>query len=130
METPCPGSRRTRLGWRPSKVAPPDRVVSPPVTPVVLAGLCAFLTLFAPQPILPLLADVFHASKVMISLTVTASTLGVALAAPIIGQIADRVGRKRVIVASSLTLGLATLLTASSTNLASLLFWRFIQGVA
>lgn len=104
--------------------------MNPSVVPVVLAGFCAFLTLFAPQPILPLLAGVFHASKVMISLMVTASTLGVALAAPLIGRIADRVGRKRVIVLSALTLGIATLLTATSTSLAALLFWRFLQGVA
>jgi predicted MFS family arabinose efflux permease len=102
----------------------------PSVIPVVLAGFCAFLTLFAPQPILPMLADVFHASKVMISLTVTASTLGVALAAPVMGQIADRVGRKRVIVLSVMTLGVATLLTATSANLWMLLLWRFVQGVA
>jgi len=77
-----------------------------------------------------MLAGVFHASKVMISLMVTASTLGVALAAPGVGQIADRVGRKRVIVLSASTLGIATLLTATSTTLGALLFWRFIQGVA
>jgi YNFM family putative membrane transporter len=104
--------------------------VDPSVIPVVLAGFSAFLTLFAPQPILPMLAEVFHASKVMISLMVTASTLGVALAAPVMGQIADRVGRKPIIVLSASTLGIATLLTATSTNLGSLLFWRFIQGVA
>lgn len=79
---------------------------------------------------LPMLAGIFHASKVMISLTVTASTLGVALAAPVVGRIADRVGRKRVIVISAGTLGIATLLTATSTGLATLLIWRFIQGVA
>jgi predicted MFS family arabinose efflux permease len=61
---------------------------------------------------------------------VTASTLGVALAAPAVGQIADRVGRKRVIVLSASTLGIATLLTATSATLSALLFWRFIQGVA
>ena len=109
---------------------PAARIVSPSVIPVVLAGICAFLTLFAPQPILPMLAGVFHASKVMISLTVTASTLGVALAAPVMGQIADRAGRKRVIVLSALTLGIATLLTATSPSLGALLFWRFVQGVA
>jgi YNFM family putative membrane transporter len=104
--------------------------VSPSVIPVVLAGFCAFLTLFAPQPILPMLAGVFHAGKVMISLIVTASTAGVALAAPVMGRIADRAGRKRVIVLSASTLGIATLLTATSTTLGALLFWRFIQGVA
>jgi MFS transporter, YNFM family, putative membrane transport protein len=77
-----------------------------------------------------MLAGVFHASKVMISLMVTASTLGVALAAPLVGQIADRVGRKPIIVLSASTLGIATLLTATSTSLGALLFWRFIQGVA
>jgi MFS family permease len=66
----------------------------------------------------------------MVSLTVTASTLGVALAAPIMGRIADRAGRKRVIVLSAATLAIATLLTATSTSLGALLFWRFAQGVA
>jgi YNFM family putative membrane transporter len=100
------------------------------VLPVVLAGFCAFLPLYAPQPILPELAEIFHASKVMISLIITASTLGVALAAPAIGRIADRIGRKRVIVLSALTMGAATLLSATSGTLHLLLFWRFIQGVA
>jgi predicted MFS family arabinose efflux permease len=100
------------------------------LTPVVLAGFCAFLTLYAPQPILPMLASFFHASNVMISLMITASTIGVALAAPVIGQIADRIGRKRIIVLSAFTLGAATLLIATSTTLGMLLFWRFMQGVA
>ena len=98
--------------------------------PVVIAGICAFITLFSPQPILPLLADVFHASKVMVALTVTASTVGVALSAPLMGQLADRVGRRRVIIASAMTLAIATLLTGTSTTLPMLLFWRFIQGIA
>ena len=105
-------------------------VATPSIFPVVLAGICAFLTLYAPQPILPLLADLFHASRVRISLLVTVSTLGVALAAPLIGRLADRVGRKRVIVLSTLLLGLTTLLAATSTSLGLLLFWRFLQGVA
>ncbi len=104
--------------------------MTPSVIPVILAGVCAFLTLFAPQPLLPMLGDIFHAGKVMISLTVTATTLGVALAAPVMGQVADRVGRRRVIVASAATLGIATLLTATSTSLGALLVWRFVQGVA
>ncbi len=105
-------------------------VATPSGFPVVLAGMCAFLTLYAPQPILPLLADLFHASRVRISLLVTVSTMGVAIAAPFIGRIADRVGRKRVIVLSTVVLGLTTLVAATSTSLNSLLFWRFLQGVA
>ena len=102
----------------------------PSVVPVVIAGICAFITLFSPQPILPLLAEVFHAGKVMVSVMVTASTIGVALSAPLMGQLADRMGRRRVIIASAMTLAIATLLAATATTLPMLFFWRFVQGVA
>jgi MFS family permease len=96
---------------------------------VVFAGFCAFLGLYATQPLLPLLEQVFHAGKVGVSLTVTAATAGVALAAPAIGSIADRFGRKRVIVLSATLLALATLLAATATTLNMLVFWRFLQGM-
>jgi predicted MFS family arabinose efflux permease len=97
--------------------------------PVVLAGAAAFLDLYATQPLLPFLARSFHASTFDISLTVTAGTLGVALAAPIVGRFADRVGRKRVIVGAAIALAAATLLAATSTSLRQLVAWRFVQGV-
>ena len=53
---------------------------------VMLAGYCAFLSLYAPQPILPLLSQLFHAGEVKVSLTLTVASLGVALAAPIGAQ--------------------------------------------
>ncbi len=103
---------------------------APSVVPVVLAGSCAFLPLYAPQPILPMLAGVFHVSNAVISLMIAATTIGVALAAPVTGRIADRAGRKRIIVLSALLLGASTLMIATSASLGMLLFWRFIQGVA
>ena len=96
---------------------------------VVFAGFCAFLTLFATQPLLPAFEAIFHASKVAVSLTVTVSTLGVALAAPLIGTVADRLGRKRVIVSSAFLLAASTILAATATTLPSLLFWRFLEGI-
>lgn len=102
----------------------------PRTAPVVLAGFCAFLNLFVTQPILPLLAAVFHATKAAVSLTITAATLGVALAAPFAGLVADRVGRKRVIVWSAALLGVTTVLGATARTLPWLIFWRFLQGVA
>jgi YNFM family putative membrane transporter len=103
---------------------------APRTAPVVLAGFCAFVNLFVTQPILPLLAAVFHASKAAVSLTVTAATFGVALAAPLAGLVADRVGRKRVIVWSAVALGVTTLLAGTAGNLWTLIFWRFLQGLA
>lgn len=103
---------------------------TPRTLPIILAGLGAFIGLYATQPILPLLAGAFHAGKVMASLTVTLASLGVAVAAPFVGQVADRLGRKRVIVFSAFLLGLATLLNATAPSLIWLLIWRFVQGLA
>jgi predicted MFS family arabinose efflux permease len=96
---------------------------------VVFAGFCAFLTLFAPQPLLPMLAAAFGVSAGTASLVLTVSTVAVAAAAPFAGAIADRLGRKRVIVPAAFLLALPTLLAATSASLGQLLFWRFWQGI-
>ena len=95
----------------------------------MFAGFCAFLTLYAPQPLLPMLARGFHASAGAVSLVLTASTAAVALAAPFAGIVADRLGRKRVIVLSALLLSVPTAGAAASGSLAQMLAWRFWQGV-
>jgi MFS family permease len=96
---------------------------------VAFAGFCAFLGLYATQPLLPTLEQLFHASKTAVSMTLTASTIGVAIAAPLVGSVADRLGRKRVMVWSASLLALSTLLDATATGLPSLIFWRFLQGL-
>ena len=62
-------------------------------------------------------------------MTVSAATLGVAISAPIFGALTERLPRKRVIVASLLGISMPTLLAATSTSLAQLIFWRFLQGI-
>ncbi len=96
---------------------------------VALCGVCAFLELYCTQPLLPLLARIFHASKTAVGMTVSAATLGVALSAPIFGALAERLARKRVIVISLLGVSVPTLLAATSTTLGQLIFWRFLQGI-
>lgn len=91
--------------------------------------MCAFLELYCTQPLLPLLARLFHASKTSVGMTVSAATLGVALSAPVFGALAERLPRKRVIVVSLLGVSVPTLLAATSTSLAQLIFWRFLQGI-
>jgi YNFM family putative membrane transporter len=96
---------------------------------VALCGVCAFLELYCTQPLLPLLAQLFHASNTAVGMTVSAATLGVAVSAPVFGALAERLPRKPVIVFSLLGVSLPTLLAATSTSLAQLIFWRFLQGV-
>jgi predicted MFS family arabinose efflux permease len=102
----------------------------PRTFPIVLAGFTAFLDLYATQPLLPLLMDVFQASHFAVSLTVTASTVAVALAAPIVGRVADLAGRKRIIVGSAFLLTVATAAAATAGSLPQFIFWRFVQGLA
>ncbi len=99
------------------------------VVAVTLVGFCAFLNLYATQPLLPMFRREFNASEVIVSLTVSAAVLGVALAAPIMGLLADRIGRKRVIVTCLFGLAIATSLAGTSRGLPTLIAWRFLQGL-
>lgn len=96
---------------------------------MVLAGFAAFINLYATQPLLPLFTRVFDATPFAVSLTITVSTLAVALAAPIVGRLADRAGKRRVIVGSAALLAVATALAATSQSLPQLLAWRLLQGL-
>lgn len=96
---------------------------------VFVCGLVAFLTLYATQPLLPLLETLFHASKSAVGWTVSASTLGVAIAAPLLGTFTERANRKQVILISILLLAVPTCLAATSRSLSWLIFWRLLQGL-
>src|SRR6476620_6405660 len=94
---------------------------------VGIPGFCAFFNLYGPQSLLPSLAREFNASPAQISLTVTATTLAIAFSAPFAGAIADVLGRKRVIAAAMLLLGIPTAMIAFAPSLPALVFWRLAQ---
>jgi predicted MFS family arabinose efflux permease len=96
---------------------------------VALVGLCAFLQLYTPQALLPLFADEFDAGPAAVSLTMSVTTLAVALVAPFAGVLADRIGRRKVIVAAIFILVLPTALIATAGSLNEILVWRFLQGL-
>lgn len=98
------------------------------LTALFVAGFATFINLYATQPLLPLFRHIFGASELLVSLTVSAPVLAVALAAPVLGLAADFIGRKRVIVAAIIGLAIPTLLAASAANLGQLIVWRFLQG--
>jgi YNFM family putative membrane transporter len=106
-----------------------DSERSLPTFAVVLAGFAAFLDLYATQPLLPLLARTFGASTFQVGLTVTAPTIAVAVAAPAVGRLADRVGLQRTILVSAALLTVTTALAATATSLPQLILWRLLQGV-
>jgi len=99
------------------------------VIAVTLAAIGAFFNLYATQPVLPLLEQIFHASKSEVGRTVSAATLGVALSAPFCGALAERLGRRKIIVLSIFLLSIPTILAATANGLSQLVFWRFLQGI-
>jgi predicted MFS family arabinose efflux permease len=96
---------------------------------VGLAGYCTFINLYSPQALLPTLAAEFQVSAAVISATMTAGTLAVAITAPFSGAAADVLGRKRVITAAMVALTIPTLMIALAPDVPSLIAWRFIQGL-
>jgi YNFM family putative membrane transporter len=96
---------------------------------VAIAGAGAFLNLYSPQAVLPLLAKEFGATEAGIALIMFASTFAIAFTAPFTGAIADVLGRKRVITAAMIALVIPTVMTALAPNLETMIFWRFVQGL-
>jgi YNFM family putative membrane transporter len=114
----------SEISSTPSGLRPYSHVLA-----VFFCGTFAFLDLYCTQPLLPLLAHVFHASEVHVGLTISASTVGVAVSSALLALFGERFPRKRVILTSMLALAIATLLTATATSLNVLAFWRLIQGL-
>jgi MFS transporter, YNFM family, putative membrane transport protein len=85
---------------------------------------------YATQPLLPLLGQVFWVSKGVAGLTVSAPSIAVALASPFVGAVADRLGLRRVMVASLFALVLPTALAATASSIPALVGWRLAQGLA
>lgn len=96
---------------------------------MVLAGFLAFLGLYATQPLLPLFQHVFGASHFTVSLTVTATTTAVALAAPFVGRLSDVWGKRHVIVGAAFAVAVATLLAATAGTLNQVIAWRLLLGL-
>jgi len=96
---------------------------------VGLAGYCAFLNLYSPQSLLPLLAKEFGVGAADISLMMTATAVAVGLTAPFSGAAADVLGRKRIIVSAMALLALPTVMISLSPDVPTLVFWRFVQGL-
>ncbi|MET0867053.1 MAG: MFS transporter [Pseudorhodoplanes sp.] len=102
---------------------------SMPRVAVGLAGFAAMMNMYAPQAVLPLLADEFGVGPAGISQIMTVNALAVAITAPFTGAIADVAGRRRVIALAMALLVIPDLMMAFSPGLEALLFWRFVQGL-
>jgi MFS family permease len=80
-------------------------------------------------PALPKMANVLDVSNERIGLLITAFTVPGMFLTPFLGVIADRVGRKTILVPSLFIFGIAGTACAFATDFTWLLILRFIQGI-
>ncbi len=129
MAAPAKSMHSCPAGSPPMSAHPSPSAFSARHLAVGLAGYCAFVNLYSPQSILPLLTREFGATAAQVSSIITVSTLAVAVTAPFTGTVADVLGRKRVIVAAMFVLVVPTMMVALSNSLSALIFWRAVQGL-
>ena len=97
---------------------------------VAFCAIGAFLHLYAPQAVLPMMAREYGVGAADASLIITAGTLAVAATAPFTGALSDVLGRKRVIVAAmALLLDPGDHDGAGADACNQLIFWRFVHGL-
>jgi YNFM family putative membrane transporter len=94
------------------------------------AGLATFALLYSTQALLPALSTGLHLSPAQASLTVTASTGGLAVALLPVSALSEKYGRTTVMTASVFAASLLALAVPFAPDLAVLVALRAVQGVA
>lgn len=94
------------------------------------AGIATFALLYATQALLPAISEHLNASPAQASLTVSVTTVGLAVAVLPVSALSERYGRTRVMTASVFTAALIGLLVPFAPDLTTLVVLRALQGVA
>lgn len=96
---------------------------------VYLAVLAAFINMYLPQAILPVLGREFGVSPSTASLSVSVMILGIAVSSLVMGPLSDRIGRKPLLVGCALALTGPSLVCALAPSWPVLLAGRLVQGL-
>lgn len=86
--------------------------------------------LFVVSPLLPLIAVDYQISPALAGLSVTIFSFTYMVSAPLLGHVADRIGRRRMLTCCLLAFAVANLATASVRSFDWLLAARLISGAA
>lgn len=92
-------------------------------------GTLLLMNIYAPQALLPLLAQEFGLSTAQVGTAVGSTTLAIAPASPLAGLLADALGRRRVMLWAFALLLLPCFGAALAGNFAVLNVARFAQGL-
>lgn len=97
----------------------------------LLAGVTflIFFQAYMVAPMLPHLALEFHVSAQRIGLVVAAYLIPYGVSTLFYGLLSDRIGRRRIMLASLFAFAVLTALTVTSKSSTQLILWRFLTGV-
>jgi MFS transporter, AAHS family, 4-hydroxybenzoate transporter len=102
---------------------------------VRIFGLCLCMTFFDGFDLslvgvsLPKIAESLHSKPAALGGVLSAGNVGALIGALVLGLLADRFGRKRMLVVSALLFGVFTLAIASIRSLEALVLFRFCAGL-
>jgi MFS transporter, AAHS family, 4-hydroxybenzoate transporter len=98
----------------------------------VMCGLIVFVDGFDAQAmgfVAPALTAAMGISRGVLGSVISSGLVGMMIGALVSGPLADRIGRKPVLVACALVFGVGSLLTATAQSIESLMLWRAITGL-
>lgn len=90
--------------------------------------LIAVLGVSSITPVFPLVRQVFGITATQVGLLITMFTLPGVILSPVLGVLADRYGRKKILVPSLFLFALAGTLCGFTRDFGWLVFYRFLQG--
>ena len=97
---------------------------------VLLMGIVAYgLLQSLVLPVLPTIQRDLHTSQSTVTWVLTAYLLTASIFTPILGRLGDMIGKRRVLVATLVILGIGTVVAGVSTSIGVLIVARAIQGV-
>ena len=95
----------------------------------MLAAFGPFVTDFY-LPVVPEMADYFHAAPALVSMSLTTGMIGLAVGQVFIGPLTDKYGRRHILIGSMVLFALASLLCIFSGNIFVFNAARLFQGIA
>lgn len=91
-------------------------------------GFSTFAVLYSTQPLLPYLSEEFHISPGTASLSLSATTITLAVSLLIVGSLSEAWGRKPIMTFSMFTASILAVLASFAPNFHYLLVLRILQG--
>lgn len=93
-------------------------------------GFNTFAIMYSTQPLLPVFSREFHISPTVASLSLSLTTLALALSMLFVGSLSEVNGRKPMMIFSLVSASVLAILTAFVPDYHLLLLFRILQGIA